>query len=146
MIDARFMAIGYCFLFVLPTIGCGPPEGQMVVYPVTGTVTVAGQPAAGARITLIGVGDKFSDPKSPIPKATVAEDGSFELTSYTNGDGAPDGEYQVVIVWEEPAPENIDPESAPAPKDKLGGKYNHENSPLKATVPTESTSLPAFAL
>jgi hypothetical protein len=100
----------------------------------------------GAKVTLIGLDEKFSDPKSPIPAATVTEDGSFQITSYTSGDGAPEGNYRVVILWEEALPENADPESAPAPKDKLGGKYNHDKSELKATIPAESTTLPPFAL
>ncbi|WP_442484367.1 carboxypeptidase-like regulatory domain-containing protein [Aeoliella sp. SH292] len=146
MMVLRFAAcVGY-MLVLAAVVGCGPPDGQMAVYPVSGSVTVAGQPAAGAKVTLIGLDEKFSDPKSPIPSATVAEDGSFEITSYTSGDGAPDGNYRVVILWEEAIPENADPESAPAPKDKLGGKYNHDKSELKVTIPAESTTLPPFEL
>lgn len=146
MMVLRSAACVGCLLALAATIGCGPPEGQMVVYPVSGSVTVAGQPAAGAKVTLIGLDEKFSDPKSPIPTATVGDDGSFQITSYAPADGAPDGNYRVVILWEEATPENADPESAPAPKDKLGGKYNHDKSTLKVTIPPESTTLPPFAL
>jgi hypothetical protein len=146
MMVTRFAVGVGCLLALVAVVGCGPPDGQMAVYPVSGSVTVAGQPASGAKVTLIGLDEKFNDPKSPIPTATVGGDGSFQITSYSAGDGAPDGNYRVVILWEESLPANDDPESAPKPKDKLGGKYNHDNSELKVTIPAESATLPPFAL
>ena len=37
------------------------------------------------------------------PVATVAEDGTFTLTMYAAGDGAPEGEYGVTVDWQKKA-------------------------------------------
>src|SRR5215208_1598658 len=79
--------------------GCGGASGpaKKVCYPVKGQLMVKGQPAAGAQVVL--------RPPNPdqweggFPRATVAADGTFEIETYGNKDGAPAGDYQVVIAW-----------------------------------------------
>ena len=126
-------------------VGCSESHDGFNTYPVSGTVTVDGQPAFGAKVVLIGTEDKFNEKGSPIPTATVEDDGTFRLTSFEVGDGAPDGDYRVIIIWEDEAPEGADPEGF-EPTDKLGGKYDHANSELMVTIPAEATELPAFDL
>src|SRR5437763_3743016 len=71
--------------------------GDHPPYPVSGQVLVNGQPANGARVVfhhLDGWGEK-----SIVPQAVTGEDGRFVLSTYGTGDGAPAGDYRVVVAW-----------------------------------------------
>jgi hypothetical protein len=74
--------------------GCGSGERQHV-YPVEGKVFVAGVPASNASV--------FFYPCDPtrqrIPVAITDPDGTFHLTTIRSGDGAPEGYYDVTVVW-----------------------------------------------
>jgi hypothetical protein len=87
-------ALGYYFFFAAPA---GPRE--RTAYPTEGLVRYQGKPAAGARVTLL--------PEKPAkdvysPWGEAGADGSFKLTTYRTGDGAPAGRYKVGIVWMTP--------------------------------------------
>lgn len=77
-------------------LGCDrSSRPKMQVYPVSGKLTVAGKPVQGLVVTLT--------PKTPLPDSRfvpagiVGPDGSFTIKTYTAGDGAPPGEYAVVV-------------------------------------------------
>jgi hypothetical protein len=142
---------------------CGNKYG---LAPVNGKVTYNGSPAVGANV--------YFHPKSPLPKrpkgeleypipmATVAEDGSFALSSGDLGSGAFPGDYKVLIEWRKPdAKPAVDPASndhktAPPkgedkfghlPSDQLKGKYfNLEKPLLSAEVKEGGNKLPTFEL
>jgi hypothetical protein len=77
------------------------------------------------------------------PQAVVAADGSFRLTTYLAGDGAPAGEYFVTLYWPGPGPDD-DVHVRP---DRLGGRYaDPRTTPLTATVPTRAVALDPFNL
>jgi hypothetical protein len=95
-----------------------PPVGALVVFHPT-------DPAAEKRI-----GGK--------PFGKVKDDGTFVLTTYSEGDGAPPGEYGVTIDWRAPAKDTKfslgDPGSGAGPS-RLNPKYSNPQQPtLKATV------------
>ena len=77
-------------------------------------------------------------------------DGKFELTTFIAKDGAPTGEYKVMIRWPataKSAATNEDPERASGGFDRLNGKYlNPEQSGLTAKVGDGPTDVPPFAL
>jgi hypothetical protein len=130
-------------------IGCGPRQARC--YPVSGIVTVAGQPAHGAVVTLHPQSNDAALEKLR-PHGTVGRDGRFELSCYGRGDGAPAGEYKVTIVWEvgDASPDNRhseDPESLPEAPDRLQGRYRAaETTPLRATIVKGENNLEPFAL
>lgn len=73
-------------------VGCtGGDADRVAVYPVSGVVTMDGDPVAGATVT-------FS-PKAGQPTAVGRTDaqGKYQLTTYESGDGAAPGEYAVLI-------------------------------------------------
>jgi hypothetical protein len=72
-------------------------NGRKPVYPVRGKVFVEGKPAAKALVTFHPVADK--SPETIRPVGEVDDQGQFTLTTYANGDGAPEGEYEVAISW-----------------------------------------------
>ena len=68
--------------------------------PVTGTVYVDGQPAAGVQIMLTDTGGM--DTAKPTVSSTVTkEGGTFSISTYDEADGVPPGEYVVTFTWGE---------------------------------------------
>lgn len=74
--------------------GCSG-EKKIPTFPVTGKVLAAdGGPVDRALIVLH---PQSSNTTAPKPRGTTAADGSFELSTFITGDGAPEGRYQVSI-------------------------------------------------
>lgn len=73
--------------------GCSGEAGdRLPVYPVSGTVTQNGEPVADAQVAFVPVGE------GKAATGNTASDGTYELTTYTAGDGAAAGEYKVKIT------------------------------------------------
>ncbi len=132
------LAMIYCCGF----IGCQQDESLPATTPVKGSVAFQNQPAIGAVVVFHKVDGSILD---GMPSATVGADGTFELTSYKPGDGAPPGEYEVSISWaEKTSGTSSDPEFGP---EKLPAKYQDEKqSGLKVIVGDSSIELPPFQL
>ena len=112
---------------ILAAAGCDSgPASPVKLSRVRGTLLKAdGKPAAGATVTLHPTtGTKLA----ATPFAVVGDDGTFAVTSYTAGDGAPPGTYAVTVVWRSVVPDGDD-----GPTDKLKGKFADPARPL-ATV------------
>lgn len=88
-------------LLLLVTIagGCGKEPGP-VCHPVRGQVTYDGKPLPEAQIVFHRQGDW--PPGSPRPIARADGQGSFAMTTWHTGDGAPVGNYAVTIELREP--------------------------------------------
>ena len=101
------LALLLCTLALVPACSNAPalPKG----YPVTGTVYQGGQPLKGGSVQLKSAGD-------PLLRVVgdIHADGSFKLKTIKDaiGDGAPEGEYQVVIMLPRPKFDPSDPASA----------------------------------
>ncbi len=110
---------------LLTASGCG--ESWAEVFPVSGSVKFNGQVPTGARIVLHPVTPPGPDAVAPIGR--VGDDGSFKITSYESGDGAPPGEYVATIQWFQIDKDgNVGPNVIPA-------EYaDAKTSPLKVTV------------
>lgn len=128
-------------LAVLSLASCGKCD-RKPVYSVTGKVFFRGQPAAGARVTLIPLEDY--DPGTPRPGAQVKKDGSFRLSTYRSYDGAPEGSYAVTIVYRSPIRKEDDENRGP---DLLQGKYSDpKKTPLRVVIKAASNELAPFDL
>jgi hypothetical protein len=142
----------------LSMVGCGGSESEKPgVAPVKGTVFFKGAPLAGATVSFYG-------PGSGVPSTgTSNEQGEFELTTFTPGDGAPIGENVVTVTKYEgssAAPSAGDPASiitggAPptttpgsgGPKSVLPEHYgNVISTPLKITIEADKTNTPKLEL
>jgi hypothetical protein len=62
---------------------------------VHGTVTSNGKPLPEARIVLHSLGGSVAGNQKPT--AIAKSDGTFDLTTYHAGDGAPVGEYAITV-------------------------------------------------
>jgi hypothetical protein len=82
-------------LIVLAAVGCSSDKNAPVCHPVHGTVTSKGRPLPEAQIVLHPVGGDVAGNQKPT--AIVKSDGTFELTTYHAGDGAPLGEYAITV-------------------------------------------------
>ena len=125
---------------LLTASGCG--ETRVPVYPVTGKVTFQGKPPVGARVVLHAANP--SDIDDVAPSGAVQSDGSFVITAYEPGDGAPEGEYTATLQWFKLVGDAGG--SAPGPN-VLPKKYaNAATSPVKVSVATGPVQIPAIVI
>jgi hypothetical protein len=124
---------------VLFSASCSGGNGK-AVYPVKGKVLFQNRPAAGAVV--------FFHPQNPSekdavrPQGTVGPDGTFELTTYSQNDGAPAGRYLVTVIWGEPGSRGDDFQ-----RELLPRRYGSPStSKLTAEVRDRPTELPPFQL
>ncbi|HVL14521.1 MAG TPA: hypothetical protein VM529_18250 [Gemmata sp.] len=106
-------------------VGCAKESNRVPVYPAGGALLHNGKAAVGA-IVILHPADPAAAPVKPRGK--VGPDGSYRLTTYDTGDGAPAGDYAVSIYWPKPPPPG-EPNNDDGP-DILGGKYLRPESPV----------------
>jgi hypothetical protein len=124
----------------LSCASCGNPHN---LYPVSGKVTYKGSPAAGAAVFFRRQG---ADPiNEPTIMGLVREDGAFTLVCGGLGNGAPPGDYDVLIEWKHVTGQSKGrPQRGP---DQLKGRYADPGRPrLRAVVKAEVNILPPFEL
>ena len=135
-------------LFLLCLVACaGCGDGKLARYPVHGIVNIDGKPAEGVMVIFCPVGG--SDEVQKVrPTGVTGKDGKFELTTLTNNDGAPAGDYKIIAQWlGKMGTDKFGRPAVEGETDKLKGKYmNLEKSELKATVKNAATELAAFEL
>ncbi len=111
-----FLMLTVFCLLALGLVGCyGGEQWHADTYATSGTITINGQPPEGAVVELHSIG-RQPDVRNSRPWAVVKADGSFELSTYKTGDGAPPGKYVVVVKW----PPDV---TQPSLEDRLGGAY-----------------------
>lgn len=104
---------------LLTLCSCSKQEGpaRKETSPVKGEVYVDGKPAGGLQVTLTA---QTPDPKNTTVSSTMTgDDGKFAVSTYEQGDGAPEGEYVVTFLW---GKLNVMSMSYGGP-DKLNGRY-----------------------
>jgi len=143
---------------VIGLIGCKEERdfGERVkTYPVTGSITVDGQPVGGLKVMAhsttpkVKTKPKADDTAAPsvyVPSGLSAftdKEGHFEISTYVKGDGIPAGEYTLTFLWGQ---YNLG--GRYGGPDKLKGKYKDpKKSEVKFTVdPTKPTDLGTIAL
>jgi hypothetical protein len=137
--------LGLLLVAIVSSSGCGPDEGRVRVYPVSGTVLVNDQPAEGARVVFYSTTPADSGQKLPTPSGMTDSSGEFRLDSYEVEDGAPAGDYQVTVVWPEPPPPNAT--GIYDQKDRLRGRYaDRKTSKITARVESGGGEIPPFDL
>jgi hypothetical protein len=134
---------GWIVILLLGGLLSASCSGRAKVHPVHGRVLVNGQPAAGARVVFHPRDN--SDPHRPLPTGIVAEDGSFAVTSYQQGDGAAEGDYTVTVVWPNQSSRKV--LGGGVDQDRLGGAYSDPaRSQLQVRVTAGRNDLEPFNL
>ncbi len=109
---------------------------RVAVSPVRGQVFASrDKPAAGALVVFHPMAADHEIPLKPL--AYVDDQGSFELTTYDQGDGAPSGEYVITVEWREKPATPFSPNKEG--KDRFRGKYaDPTSSSFRFTVDGQS--------
>lgn len=131
-------------MVLLPfTLSACSEEDRIPVHPVQGKVTYGKKPATGAVVVLRPTSP--SQPQELLPRGEVGADGSFQLSTYVKGDGAPVGEYAVTITWPQ---QKIDAAGDPMiGPDLLRGRFNKpRSSPWKVQIHEGNNELKPFQL
>jgi hypothetical protein len=121
-------------------IGCG--EARVPVYPVTGKLIFQGKPPVGARVVLHAANSSGID--EVVPSGAVQSDGTFTITVYEPGDGAPQGDYVATVQWFKVVGDGGG--SAPGPN-VLPKKYaSPVTSPIKVSVASGPVQIPPIVI
>ncbi len=134
-----------CFTLagLLTLAGCG--DGKIARYPAKGTVTIDGSPAEGAMVMLCPI-DPGPELKDLRPSGMTDAQGVYQLTTIDSRDGAPAGQYKVLVKWPAPPPPGAQDRDGRGPRpgpDRLKGKYyNLDSTPLSVTIEKKSNELP----
>lgn len=120
--------------------GCSNKETRKPVFPVHGRVLFDGKPTPHALVLFHPLGTEDKD--AVRPRGQVGPDGTFTLTTYESGDGAPAGDYRVTVeLWLSAGKGDEGPTS------RLPARYgNPKTSGLTATVDAGPTELQPFQL
>jgi hypothetical protein len=111
--------------------------------PVRGKVLVDGQPPAGAVVVFHPVDQSVADTRRPVGR--VEADGTFTLSTFNVGEGAPAGQYIVAISRARAPSESV----TTTAKDsvQMPPKYGDvRSSPLRATVTEGTNEMPTYNL
>jgi hypothetical protein len=121
-------------LVLTATLGCGGGVLPASVHPVKGKVVLGdGKPLTSGRI-------HFAPQRQPGRPAagTISRDGTFTLTTVTEGDGAETGDYRVYIDLGEGVPPKVA---------RAIAKYcDFDSTDLVVSVQSGSTELPPLVL
>ena len=133
-------------IFAVILAGCGGPEGRMKLYPVRGKVLVDGRPATGMDVVLYP-DTALADKNADFPRAVVMEDGTFLISTYEAGDGAPAGTYKVSILsGGDPASSEDIQFKKPKPRTGIERYRDPTSSGLALTVKQQSNEIAPFEL
>lgn len=131
----RVTLVAALTLFAVGCGGTGKPDALPAGGKVTFNKTVV---PVGALVVFHPTDPNAERRMGGKPFAKIKDDGTFALTTYAEGDGAPEGEYGVTIDWRPPAKGakmSLSSEGGPDGPPKLNPKYGNPQQPaLKATV------------
>lgn len=84
---------------LVPLLGGCDSNDRLRVYPVRGRVVYQDQGLADSTVVFHPADDSSeASAKNLHPFAETDSDGRFELKTYITGDGAPAGEYEVIVI------------------------------------------------
>jgi hypothetical protein len=127
--------------------GCseGGAGAKAPVFPVKGAVRFEGEPAAGAFVVFHPQKPAKPGEEAP-PRSTgqVQPDGTFELTTNSQADGAPAGDYAVTVSWTKLITQGKDAVAGPNVIPPVYSKP--ETTPWKVTVKDGANQLEPYSI
>jgi len=123
-------------------LGCGRQFA-----PVSGKVTMNGEPVAGATVVFQPIAKEGAIEAGPGSVGTTNEKGEYTLTADTGQNGAVVGKHRVMIssLGVKPGAEGGDQRGGPPLEDRIPGRYNADTS-LTFDVPDGGTNKADFPL
>jgi hypothetical protein len=134
---SRWMMVGAPALLVVAGIsGCGG-DGRPRTEPVTGVVTLDGDPVEGA---LVSFSPEGGSGQSAV--GTTDASGRYQLTTFRQGDGAVEGTYTLTVAkWDGVAPIPAQTEAPAEQRDYSDGDYGDAYTPPDAAPPPPPKNL-----
>jgi hypothetical protein len=128
--------VRHYIIYSLAALLFGCSNQGVATYRVTGTVKLSdGKPLAGGRILFQPTGEV-----SHSARGIIAQDGSFQLTTFEPNDGAIPGEHKVVITPAVPEEAMDNPAAIARYRSLLDARYqNVDTTPLKYTVQPDNS-------
>jgi hypothetical protein len=130
------LTASYATVAVLACASCDSAKSRKATFPVEGKLFWKTEKTPAARALVVFRPVKDDRPEmwpDGFPRGAVGADGSFKLTTYTQDDGAPEGEYAVLVTWPRTSArggEDADPEDGgDEAEDRLQGAYNNSAQP-----------------
>jgi len=125
-----------CLTALLALTGCGESGPRTIE--VRGTVTYQGTPLEGGTISFFPTRSHEGLPRRPA-LGQIESDGTYQLTTFANGDGVLPGEYTVAVTSLIGAPPlTAWEESPPKRESRIPRKYNtFDTSGLSAAIPAD---------
>ncbi len=118
--------------------GCAD-NSSVSVYPVSGRVEVRGEAPVGALIVFHPKAPTVGKDEVPKPLARVKADGSFQATTFREGDGAPAGDYDLTLEWQPLVTVGGETKAGP---NVIPAEYTRpESTPIHASVKSGATSI-----
>lgn len=146
------LPLRFVVLLGLAAVFCGCSDSapsRLKTIAVKGKLSRSGTPLGGAQVMLHPAASSSEQLASLRPNAITAPDGTFVLTTYEQGDGAPEGSYQVTVHWPDESYQPRTPEereefhTGGLKPDKLQGRFKDPaTSGLTVTVSPTTTELP----
>ena len=119
--------------------GCPGASGPQTTT-VQGRVTYQGQPVSQGYVSFLPTGPASGDTPSRPATGTLNPDGTYQLATFGENDGAIPGDYQVTIVSKTGGPSPEDPEAEE--KWHIPQKYGTAaDSGLTATIPADASGI-----
>jgi hypothetical protein len=123
---------------VLSLAGCGETSKVGKVVPVSGKVTLGGQPLTSGIVTFTPDASK-GNTSTWVPSGTIGADGAYTLHTETKA-GAPPGWYKVSVNTSVPPTTDVQVGQPPAKPVSINAMYNDPN---KSGIAFEVTEGPA---
>lgn len=131
----------FASLVLAAALGCGSSAGDLV--PVAGRVTWEGAAVTSGNVTFVPAAAAAGARPST---GQIQADGSYQMSTFTKGDGVPPGTYRVAIDSTPPPPIEVMP-GQQLPMGPVPASYaNPETSGLEATVEAGAARTIDFAL
>ena len=145
--ESKYLLVAALSLFATGCSDAAPPE--TAVHPARGSALFRGKPISGGAIYLHPV--LSASQAVPKPHARVAPDGTFQLSTYREHDGAPPGEYAVTVSWRVPAnkqsADELKEEDWDQGREQLPARYQDpQKSGLRVTIQPGQNELPPLRL
>lgn len=124
---------------VIGFLGCqaDPPPSGPPMLPVTGTIIVDEEPAAGATVRFVAV----DAPGASAPAFVTGSDGRFTAATPGSDVGVAAGTYRLVVYW------LATPPGGGMPVDRLFGRYaDPDRASLTVTIDPNDPDIGTFTL
>jgi len=123
------------------SVGCDSSPKAIKVHKVSGQIYYDGKPAEGVQVFLLPTSAPIPPEIPSNPHGVTKADGSFTITTFTDGDGAAEGGYQILLSW----PDTSDP-NAEATTDRFLNWYDAAHTKLSIRVVEGDNVIPPIKI